>query len=65
MLKFMQPGGDNQKSLNGNLSLICRPSALSIIEKENDASATRKYQLLKAEYDGQTLVTFSVLYRKI
>ena len=56
---------DNQESLNGVLLLICGPSALSIIEKEKDASATQKYQLLKAEYDGQTLVTFSVLYRKI
>lgn len=56
---------DNQESLNGVLLLICRPSALSIIEKEKDASATKKYQLLKAEYDGQTLVTFSILYRKI
>ena len=56
---------DNQESLNGVLLLICGPSALSIIEKEKDASATKKYQLLKAEYDGQTLVTFNVLYRKI
>ena len=41
------------------------PSALSIIEKEKNASATKKYQPFKAEYDSQTLVTFSVLYRKI
>ena len=56
---------DNQESLNSVLFLICGPSALSIIEKEKDASATQKYQLLKAEYDGQILVTFSDLYQKI
>ena len=45
--------------------MICGPSALSIIEKEKDAFTIKKYQLLKAEYDRQTLITFSVLYRKI
>ena len=38
---------------------------MSIIEKEKDTSATKKYQLLKSEYDGQTLVILSGLYRKI
>lgn len=53
---------DNQERLNGVLLLVCGPSALSIIEKH---LPRKKYQLWKAEYDGQTLVTFSVLYRKI
>ena len=56
---------DNQESLNGVLFLIYGPSTLSIIAKKKDASATQKYQLLKAEYNGQTLVIFSVYYRKI
>ena len=34
---------DNQENLNSVLLLICRPSALSIIEKEKDAFATKKY----------------------
>ncbi len=38
---------------------------MSIIEKEKNTSATKNYQLLKAEYDGQTLVIFSGPYRKI
>lgn len=56
---------DNQRSLNDVLLLSCGPSALSIIQEEKDASATKKYKLLKAEYEGQTLITFSTLHRKI
>ena len=44
---------------------ICGSLALSIIEKKKNAFATKKYQLLKAEYNGQTFVIFSVFNRKI
>lgn len=44
--------GDNRERLIGVLLLICGPSTLSIMQKEKDVSATKKYQLLEAEYDG-------------
>jgi hypothetical protein len=55
----------HQQKLDGLLTLITGPSALSIIEMNASKYATELYQLLKAEYNTLTLTTFGILYRKI
>lgn len=54
-----------QLRLKGLLLCIIGAHPKSLLMNNKDFTAVEQYMLLKAEYDTQTITTFSQLYRKI